>query len=296
MKDFTVAMVQATFPQANSVDENIRTMDKWVRSAAREGAQFVMFGELCISGYLLDTTGMNRAGAGSSMHYLRAEAVPGAAVGKIEEIAKEYDVFIGAGMGDIQAGVVYNAYFLVGPGGYVGKQRKLHIPGPEYPYYGAGSEMPVFDVGMCKMGVSICFDNWFPETSRILALEGAEVLLAPWMWTIPPGASQQQRREYVENRRATHKKFFPARALDNAMYVLVLDHVGVEADGFELPGVSMAIDPMGDVICESRPFEEEIMIVHIRASEVVKARTYGHHYTLRFRRPELYGRLAQMVP
>jgi len=296
MKDFRIAMMQLTFPQRNSVDENIEKMGKWVHIAADKGADLVMFGELSVSGYLLNTSGMRSPDSGSSEHYRRAEAIPGLAVQKLEAIAKEYRLFIAAGMADIQAGVVYNSYFIVGLDGYVGKQRKLHMPMPEYPYYGVGSECRVFDIGLCKIGVSICFDNWFPETSRLLAINGAEVMLSPWMWIIPSNVSPEKRLEAIEARRRSLRKFFPARALDNAMYVMVLDHVGLEAENFEFPGVSMAIDPIGDTIAESNPSVEEMVVVDLKESQIEKYRTYGHHYTLKFRRPEIYGELAEMVP
>jgi len=288
--------MQLCSPHQNSVDENIDKMEQWVRRAAEAGAHLAMFGELWVSGYLLDSSRLGGAGSGASAHYRRAETVPGPATQRVADLARRYGLYIAAGMGDLQAGVVYNAFFIVGPDGYLGKQRKLHMPLAEYPYYGEGSQFCVFDIGLCKIGISICFDNWFPETSRILALKGAEVLLAPWMWIVPAEAAPQEKLEAARRRSRTLKRFFPARALDNAMYVMVLDHVGLEADGFEFPGVSMAIDPFGEVIAESRFFEEEMLIVDLRESEIEKYRTYGHHYSLRYRRPAIYGELARMVP
>ena len=295
MKDFTIALMQLTFPQKNRVDKNLDKMAMWARKAADAGADLVMFGELSVSGYLLDTSGLRSPASGSSEHYLRAEQIPGPATRRLEAIAKEQNLYIAAGMADLQAGVVYNAFLFVGPDGYIGKQRKLHIPVAEYPYYGNGSGLNVFDIGLCKIGASICFDNWFPETSRILALKGAEVMLSPWMWIVPAEASPEKKLAAIESRRERHKRFFPARALDNAMYVMVLDHVGTEAKDFEFPGVSMAIDPYGEVIAESNALQEEMMLVDLKGSEVEKYRTYGHHYTLKYRRPEIYGELAEMA-
>jgi N-carbamoylputrescine amidase len=295
MRDFRLALMQLTIPQSNSVAQNLAKMEGWVRQAAEAGANLVMFGELATSGYLLNSAGLQGPGSGSSVHYQRAEAIPGEATQKLAEMAHKYGVFIAAGMGDLQAGVVYNTFVLVGPQGYIGKQHKLHIPVAEYPYYGAGSAFQVFDIGLCKLGISICFDNWFPETSRILALQGAEVLLAPWMWIVPAGASPEGRRQ-AESRRKNHLKFFPARALDNAMYVAVLDHVGAEKEGFEFPGVSLVFDPFGNLIAETEMFKECMLIADLKAAEVEKYRTYGHHFTLKYRRPEIYGVLTELIP
>ena len=295
MKDFRLAMAQGCFPQANSVDQNLHVMDGLMRTAADDGAQVVVFGELCMSGYLLDTTGLTGPAEGSSEHYRRAEEIPGPATRILEEMARSYGLFAAAGMSDIEAGVVYNAFLIVGPNGYIGKQRKLHMPPVEYRYYGTGSEASVFDIGLCKLGMCICFDNWFPEVPRMLALQGAEIMLSPWMWRIPSEATVEEKRSAADQRRQRHKRFFPSRALDNAMYVIVVDHVGEEADGFEMPGVSMAIDPAGVVIAETTPLEEQALTVEIKASEIEKSRTYGHQYTLQFRRPEIYSRLTERV-
>ena len=88
-------------------------------------------------------------------------------------------------------------------------------------------------------------------------------------------------------------KIFPARALDNAVYMMVLDHVGMEADGFELPGVSTAFSPAGDVIAQSSPFVEEMIVVEIKERELEKARTFAQHNTLQFRRPQIYSELVR---
>lgn len=295
MHDTRIALAQLTIPQRNSVADNLAKVEEWVRRASEAGANLVMFGELALSGYLLNTAGLLGPGTGSSVHYQRAEPIPGPTTARLAELAHQHGVFIAAGMGDLESGVVYNAVALVGPGGYIGKQRKLHIPVAEYPYYGAGSGFSVFDIGLCKIGISICFDNWFPETSRILALKGAEVLLAPWTWIVPPNPSPEDRRAAADRRRTNHLRFFPARALDNAMYVAVLDHVGVEAEGFEFPGVSMVLDPFGNVVSEAPTFAEHLLMVDLKAEQLVKYRTYGHHFTLKYRRPEIYGTLTERV-
>ena len=267
-------------------------MDLWTRRAAEAGACQVWFGELAVPGYLLNSSGLIESGVGASAHFRRAEPVPGPATRCVVDIARQYDVVIVSGIGDIEAGVVYNAAAVVGPGGYLGKQRKLHIPHAEHRYYGAGSRFEVFDIGLCNLGISICYDNWFPETSSILALKGAEVLPSPWMWIVPPRVTDEEKLSAAARRRETHIRMFAARAMDNAMYVLVLDHVGLEAKDFEYPGVSLACDPFGNLIPDTKPFTEQMLLVDVKASGVEKYRTYGHLYTLAFPRPEIYGALT----
>ena len=128
----------------------------------------------------------------------------------------------------------------------------------------------------------------------MLAVKGAEVILSPWMWIVPSGVPFEEKLKAAEERRGIFRKLYPTRAIDNAVYVLVLDHVGVEAENYEFPGVSMAVDPFGNVISETELFKEEMLLVDIKSDEVVKYRTYGHHFTLKFRRPEIYGPLTRM--
>ena len=109
MQNFTLAMVQANFPQKNNANENIDIMEEWVQTATRAKADLVMFGELSISGYLLDSSHLVDPGEGSVVHYRRAEEVPGSAANRLTEIAREHGVVIAAGIADIQAGVVYNS-------------------------------------------------------------------------------------------------------------------------------------------------------------------------------------------
>jgi predicted amidohydrolase len=84
-----------------------------------------------------------------------------------------------AGLAERDRDVVYDTQVLVGPDGYGGSQRKLHMSRDEGLYYGSGQDINVFDIGKCKVGIGICNDNEFPEVTRILALRGTEVLLMP---------------------------------------------------------------------------------------------------------------------
>ncbi|HLQ44446.1 MAG TPA: carbon-nitrogen hydrolase family protein [Planctomycetaceae bacterium] len=87
----------------------------------------------------------------------------------------------------------------MGPHGYLGKQRKLHMSRDEVMFYKGGRDMPVFDIGKCRLGSIICYDNQFPEPARILALRGADILLMPHaarmkMWTDTPESAAAARR------------------------------------------------------------------------------------------------------
>ena len=109
-----------------------------------------------------------------------AETVPGGpSVDYLEITARKYGVWLAAGLSEMADGIVYNTQVLIGPDGYIGKQRKLHMSRDESLFYSGGSEINIFDIGKCTVGIVICYDNQFPEVARLVALRGADVILMP---------------------------------------------------------------------------------------------------------------------
>lgn len=154
----------------------------------------------------------------------------------------------------------------------------------------------MFDIGKCKVGINICMDNWFPETTRILALQGAEVILMPFSWPSDWEAhwdGTTEERAVLRARREQILKVFPARALDNGVFLVMVDHVGREAEDVAWhPGVSMIFDPNGDVVAETRGLEEEILLAELDSEKLEKWRK-DPHFPLTMRRPEIYHRLIE---
>src|SRR3954454_11515 len=149
-------------------DRVLHAIEGWCRKARGEGAELVLFPELVIHGHCTPNT------------WELAEPVPdGPSVRKLEEIAARLGLVLCAGLSEKERDIVYNTQVLVGPHGYIGKQRKLHLSRDEVGFYKGGREIVVFDIGKCKVGTVICYDNWFPEIPRILALRGADVILMP---------------------------------------------------------------------------------------------------------------------
>src|SRR6185437_11957107 len=117
--------------------------------------------------------------------------------------------------------IVYNAMVLVGPDGFIGKQRKIHCSRDEAFYYKGGRELPVFDIGLSKLGIVICYDNQFPEIARILALRGAEVILMPHagrfkLWKDTPESESAARRFSHD-----FMKKYALRARENACFAVL---------------------------------------------------------------------------
>ncbi len=150
--DITVAAVQIN-GEIGKNEKNLLKIGNWMAEGSDSGADLVLFPELVITGHWC-----------SSKSWSHAEKIPdGASVKRLEKLAAEHNITLSAGLSEIEAGVQYNTQVVIGPEGYLGKQRKLHMSGDEYFYYRAGSTMTPIDIGKCIVGIAICYDNLFPS-------------------------------------------------------------------------------------------------------------------------------------
>ncbi len=142
---------------------------------------------------------------------------------------------------------MYNSAILIGPKGYLGKYRKLHLFMNEKDYFKPGNiSLPVFDIGLCKIGMLVCFDWIFPEVWRILALKGAEIICHPSN-LILPGLAQ---------------KAVPIHALTNRIFTITANRIGTEGD-LSFTGLSTIANPNGDILFQASQTEEETVIKDI---------------------------------
>ena len=289
MRDFKLALVQQDSPVGHK-RENLERTIAWVRQAAQQEAQLICLPELGLTGH-----------AGDPAMVLEAEPVPdGACARTLLALARELGITICAGIAEDDRGIHYNTQFIVGPEGYAGKQRKVHLSGDEYFFFRHGTSLPVFDLPFARVGIIICYDNHFPELARCLAVDGAELLLAPHAarfgaWPEDAVARQQA----VARNKAMWRLMHGCRAYDNAVYVGVCNDAGRSA--LELPGVEanhaggcMVIDPTGAVAAESSSLDiqEEMIVVPLQAEAVARPRR-GKCFNLQTRRPEVYKALVR---
>jgi len=286
MEDLTIAAIQMNAP-CGAITENIERHRVLAAKAAKRGAQLVCFPELSISGHYVDKEAWNAA-----------EPVPdGPSYRAIEGLARELGVFISAGIAEKRDGASYNTQFLTGPDGFIGKYSKTHASGDESFYFGMGTEFPVFDMGLCKVGILICYDIAFPEVARILALNGAEVILAPHASRCGP---RKPKDEPATVRRQID--FFQsmgwARSNDNGVFMVMNNQAGDAGKHLGLNivhgGGMMVTSPKGEVVAKSRTrkFQEEILVTTLEAKLYQEARLRSCH-PLQTRRPAIYGRLAR---
>ena len=221
--------------------------------AARHGARLVVFPELSLQGYLYQLTpDWTLPAEELEYQYAHAESVPGPTTRFVEEIARRHDLHVIFGMTErIErygggTGCLFNSAVLVGPAGVVGTYRKVHIPAGEHHAFRAGNGFPVFDTPLGRIGIQICYDKCFPEPSRLYALRGADLLVMP---TADPKSGPLTMGETVltdEYSGYTYDVFEKCRAMENQVWFVSSDHVGVDPKGcFDFYGHSRIIHPSG---------------------------------------------------
>ncbi len=256
-------------------ERNLAHMIDHTRQAASNDARLVVFPECALPGYCFESLEEARA---------FAEPVPGPSTARIAELCRDLGVHVIYGLLEADGPRAYNACALVGPGGLVGSYRKVHLPHLGVDRFTTPGDRPfqVFDIGIAKVGMHICYDGSFPEAARCMALEGADLLALPTNW--PPGS--ECTAAYVIN----------SRALENNVYFLAVNRVGTER-GFRFIGCSKACGPDGSPVAEAAHEREAILYAEIDVALARRKRLVrvpGKHVIDRFkdRRPELYGRIV----
>lgn len=282
METFTIAAVQMNGP-FGEVEKNLQAVAGWARQAAEAGARLALFPELVVTGHWCDRAA-----------YRYAEPVPdGPIVRRLEQVARELGLVLSVGMGEMDRGAQYNTQVLVGPAGYLGKQRKTHASSDEYFHFRMGSELPVFDLGFCRVGTLICFDVMFPETARLLAVHGAEVILNPHAARCGKWRVRGQTR-LVRGVKRQWGMLYPSRAYDNACYLVATNQAGHAGGQVSHAGGTMVWAPDGELIAQSqsRVIAEEMVVCELDGERLLDRRSRSC-LPLRVRRPEIYGDLAR---
>jgi len=276
------------------VPEQVLTaIDSWCQRAAADHAELVLFPELVIHGHCTPNT------------WHVAEPVPdGPSVTRLVQIARRHRLILCAGLSEKERDIVYNTQVLVGPDGYIGKQRKLHLSRDEVFYYKGGRDLPVFDVGPCKVGSVICYDNQFPEVARVLALRGAEVILMPHaarfrVWDDTP-QGEATARQHAHG----FLKKYALRARENGCFAVLADQAGRAGYVAQWPrdsenqphhpGAALIWGPDGELLAATQEerIREEIIVATLDAALLARERSLPN-YMLRTRRPELFGELTR---
>ncbi|OUO90603.1 acyltransferase [Gordonibacter sp. An230] len=251
---------------------NVEKACRMIAEAAAQGADLVVLPELFSTGYQLDIVGPR-------MPEL-AEPVDGSTVRALQDAARAGGCYVVAGLAltHMLAGVAYNSAVFIGRDGeLMGVYDKQHLWALERFYFRAGADCPVFDTDFGRVGVMICYDMGFPEVARMLALQGAELVVCPSAWCA------EDMDVWDVN--------VPARALENTVFVAAVNRFG-EEDGLVMPGHTKVCDPRGHVVAELTEEAEGVLHAHIDLGTLAAARQTSPY--LRDRRPDLYD--AVLLP
>jgi N-carbamoylputrescine amidase len=264
-------------PHIGRKEENVARSLAMIAEAAAEGADLVVLPELCNTGYVFETR---------EEVFSLAESVPDGPTSQAwMQAAKQHDLFIVAGITERVGDRLYNAAVMVGPRGYVGTYRKNHLWGAEKLYFEPGDlGMPVFHAGAGRIAVAICYDIWFPETFRLAALQGADLLCVATNWV--PMAEQPTHLPMMANILAM------GGAHCNSMFVAAADRVGVER-GQPFLGNSLIVNPGGWPIAGPASTErEEMLIADLNLADARRRRSLNEfNQLLRDRRTDVYGEM-----
>ena len=263
-------------------DENLSKAIEKVKEAAKLGAQIICLQELFTSLYFCDVEDYE--------HFKLAEPVPGPSTEVLAEIAASLKVVIIASLFEKRAQGIYHntTAVLDADGTYLGKYRKMHIPDdPAYyeKFYFTPGDLgyKVFKTKFAKIGVLICWDQWYPEAARITALMGAEILFYP---TAIGWATSQDEATNVEQYGAW-QTIQRSHAVANGLHVVSVNRVGFEQEGaMKFWGGSFIANPLGTILYQASHDGEEIIVHEI---DTAKTDSYRTHWPfLRDRRIDSY--------
>jgi len=270
----TLACIQFE-PVVGKLEANLAAMERLTRQAHAQGASIVVLPELADSGYVFRSAEELAGLAG---------AIPdGRSALLLCALARELRIVVVSGLAERDGAAFYNAAMICGPDGYIGKYRKLHLWNQENRFFVPGNlGLPVFETALGPIGIAVCYDGWFPETFRRLALQGAALVCVPTNWVPMPG--NDGHREPMAN--VLHK----AAAHSNGIYIACADRIGTER-GQPFVGSSLIVGPTGWPVAGPASAErEEILFATLDLSGVAAARRLNDFNDLiGDRRRDVYG-------
>lgn len=284
MKNVSFALIQLSCDEDQSKNA-VKTFSA-IREAASKGAQVICLQELFQSVYFCYEE--------NPSFFDLAESIPGPLTTQLGELAKELGVVIVASMFEKRAaGIFHNTTAVLDADGrYLGKYRKMHIPDdPGYyeKYYFTPGDLGylVFDTHFAKIGVLICWDQWYPEAARLTALKGAEVLVFPTAigWDLAEKNNEINREQYQ-----AWQTIQRSHSVANGIPVVSVNRVGVE-HGQQFWGGSFVSNAFGRVIFQASHDQEEVAIV---AVDVDSSEYYRKTWPFfRDRRIDSYGDITK---
>jgi N-carbamoylputrescine amidase len=286
----TVAATQ--FACGWDIAENIARAESLVRRAARDGAQVVLLQELFETPYFCIEQDSRHLRLATTLRENRA-------VTRLVEVARELQVVLPVSFFERAGHAYFNSIAIIDADGEVlGIYRKAHIPNgagyQEKTYFSPGDTgFRVWDTRYGRLGVAICWDQWFPETARVMALQGAELLLYPTaIGSEPPPALPVNSRDHWQRTQQGH-------AAANLTPLIASNRCGVERSlqdpenlYIRFYGSSFIADATGAKVAEANETDETVLLAEFDLAAIAELR--DNWFVFRDRRPDLYGPLLTL--
>jgi len=254
-------------PRLGDLDATLESLGPLIRKAA--DADLLVLPELCNSGYAFPSREQARLWS--------EEIGDGPFVSYLAGLCREHDLHIVSGINERAGESLYNSAVLVGPDGWVGVYRKLHLFRTEKDVFTPGDlGLPVFRVGPWRIGMLVCFDWIFPEAWRVLALEGADVICHPCNLVLP-GLAQRA---------------VPIHGLVNRVYVVTANRTGREGS-LTFTGSSLISGPTGDLLSEAPSSGDHVGLAEIDPALARDKKVTDRNDVLLDRRPGEYAALCR---
>ncbi len=266
-------------PKLGKIDYNLKKIEK--NLSRIKSLDLLVLPELCNSGY-------NFRNKKEALKF--AEEIPqGKSTQFLITLAKQKSCFIVAGINEkdgsrprlsfgrspkltIKEKKLYNSAVLVGPKGYLGKYRKLHLFYKEKDLFEPGNlDLPIFNINGVRLGILICFDWRFPEAWRILALKGVQIIAHPSNLIVPKLSFTA----------------LPGHAIVNKIFIITSDRIGVERK-LKFAGCSMIVDPDGNILAQASADKEELRIVDINPNLAKIKQVNSKNHIFKDRRLEVF--------
>ena len=269
-----IAAVQME-PRLMKIRENLDSMVRTTKQAAHNQANLIVFPECSLTGYVFSSRQ-------EALPF--AETIPGPSTEKLASLCNELKVYVICGLLEKENDKLFNVAAFIGPEGLIAGYRKNHLPFLGVDRFVDAGDRPfqVHQTPIGNIGLEICYDIVFPESSRVMTLQGADILVLP--------------TNFPQRRGEKLNLVVSARAIENRVHVVSADRVGSER-GCSFSGMSKIVDALGDVLSLASPDREEIIY-----GEVSLDTSRQKHITfipgeweldqIKDRRPELYGLIS----
>ena len=280
----TVRIAVAQYaPQVGDLDANRAAAVRWAERAAAENVDLLVLPELASSGYVFESESEAAATAQHAEHGALVDALTAACAGGMHCVV---------GINERDGAVRHNSAVVIGPQGHLATYRKLHLFNDEKSWFEPGAELAVVDLPFGRIGIVICFDLWFPEAARALALAGAEVIAVPTNWV-----ASFRRQVYDAAGYCLGDIVAMATAAQNGVVMACADRVGVERD-VQFLGCSIIVGPEGwPLQGPAGPEEEVLLVAEVDLDDVAVARRRTpRNHLIDDRRPDSYNAVVAPPP